>query len=113
MRIAINGQEKQIRRTAINAQPSLLPLDFIPADIRGGRLSFETYHARAQAISEHSNFKQRVARLLADRYADQKLRLYVEENIYTRFPLPADEIRMNHFHNRTWPERQDIIETIE
>ena len=113
LRNAIDGKEKQIRRAAINAQPSLLPLEFVPEDIRGGRLSLETYHARAQAVREHTDFKQRVSCLLAARYADQKPHLHVEESIYAGFPTPADEARMNYFHKHAWPERQNIIETIE
>jgi exodeoxyribonuclease-1 len=113
LRIAIDGKVKQIRRTSINAQPSLLPLDFIPNDVRGGRLSLTTYQARAQAIRGHTDFRQRVASLLADRYLDQEPSPYVEEKIYAGFAAPADEARMHDFHKNCWPERLDIIETLE
>ncbi len=69
LRTAIDGKVKQIHRTSINAEPSLFPLDFVPNDVRGGRLPLATYQARAQAIREHADFRKRVARLLAERYA--------------------------------------------
>jgi exodeoxyribonuclease-1 len=52
LRTAIDGEVKQIRRTSINAQPSLLPLGFFPDDVCGGRLPLATYQARAQAVQE-------------------------------------------------------------
>ena len=113
LRIAIDGKVKLIRRASINAQPSLLPLDFVPNDVRGGRLPLATYQARAQAIREHGDFRQRVARLLADRYAEQESSPYVEEKIYAGFAAPADETRMHDFHEHGWPERQDIIKALE
>jgi exodeoxyribonuclease-1 len=113
LRIAIDGKVKLIRRVSINAQPSLLPLDSVPDDIRGGRLSLATYQARAQAIREHADFRQRVARLLADRYADKELSPYVEGKIYAGFPAPADETRMHDFHEHDWSARPDIVAALE
>jgi exodeoxyribonuclease-1 len=113
LRAAIDGKIKQIRRVSINAQPSLLPLDFVPDNIRGGRLSLNIYQARAQAIGEHAGFRQRVARLLSDRYADRAPSVYVEEKIYAGFPASTDEARMHDFHERCWSERPDIVEALE
>jgi exonuclease I len=113
LRAAIDGEIKQIRRVSINAQPSLLPLDFVPNNIRGGRLSLAIYQARARAIDEHAGFRQRVARLLSDRYADRALPVYVEEKIYAGFPASTDEARMHDFHERCCSERPDIVEALE
>lgn len=72
-----------------------------------------TYQARAQAVREHADFRKRVARLLAERYADQEPSPYVEEKIYAGFAAPADESRMHYFHEHNWPERPGIIEVLE
>jgi exodeoxyribonuclease-1 len=111
VRTAIDGNVKSIRRISINAQPSLLPIDYAPTNIRGGRLPSETYHARAGIIQQHADFCGRVARLLADRYADQEPSPYVEKNIYARFPMPKDEERMINFHACDWSGRPNIIDT--
>jgi exodeoxyribonuclease-1 len=112
LRSAIDGKMKTIRRTSINAQPPLFPLDFAPDDIRGGRLSLETYNARAQAIREHPDFRRRVGQLLADRYAGEEASPYVEENIYAGFAVPSDEARMSDFHASDWTARPDIVRSL-
>ncbi|MDR3489328.1 MAG: recombinase family protein [Bradyrhizobium sp.] len=98
---------------SINAQPSLLPLDFVPENIRGGRLSLAIYQARAQAIAEHAGFRQRLARLQSDRDADRAPSVYVEEKIYAGFPASTDEALMHDFHEHCWSERPDIVEALE
>ncbi len=111
---AIDGKVKQIRRVSINAQPPLLPLDFAPENIRGGRLPLATYQARAQAIREHADFRQRVARLLADRYADQEPSPYVEEKLYAGFPTVADKARMHDFHEqRPAPDVEILLKILD
>ena len=72
-----------------------------------------TYQARAQAVREHADFRKRVARLLAERYADQEPSRYVEEKIYAGFAAPADESRMRYFHEHKWAERPGIIKVLE
>ena len=112
LREAINGRVKSIRRVALNSQPPIFPLEFAPDNVRGGRLSLETYNLRAQAIREHPDFRRRVGQLLADRYADQEASSYVEENIYAGFAAPSDEARMSDFHASEWTARPDIIRSL-
>lgn len=109
---AIDGKAKAIRRVSINSQPGLLPVDFAPDDIRGGRQSLETYQARAQSIREHSAFRQRIARLLADRYEDKAEPANVEERIYSGFPSNDDQALMHSFHENNWEDRIGIIQGI-
>jgi len=112
LRAAIDGKAKAIRRVSINSQPGLLPVDFAPDDIQGGRQSLETYQARAQLIREHSAFRQRVARLLADRYEDKAEPANVEERIYSGFPSNDDQALMHSFHGENWEDRIGIIPEI-
>jgi exodeoxyribonuclease-1 len=110
---AIDGAVKVIRRVSINAQPRLLPLDHAPDDVRGGRQPLETYQVRAQAIQGNVEFRRRISRLLAARYADQAEPAFVEQRIYSGFPSNADKTRMHSFHAEGWQGRVGIIREIE
>ena len=46
LREAIDGTPRVIRRVSVNAQPGLLPVEYAPDDVQGGRQSYETYQAR-------------------------------------------------------------------
>ena len=113
LREAIDGTTKVIRRVSINAQPGLLPVDYAPDDVRGGRQSLETYQARAQAIRGNVEFRRRIPRLLAARYEDQVEPVHVEQRIYGGFPSNADQARMRSFHAQTWEDRIGTIQEIE
>ncbi|WP_316228268.1 exonuclease domain-containing protein [Bradyrhizobium sp. SZCCHNR1039] len=109
---AIDGKTKKIRRVSVNSQPALLPLEFAPVEIRGGRLSITTYQARAKAVLEHTEFRRRIGFLLSERYADEQPSSYVEENIYASFATSADEIRMHNFQRSEWSDRKAIIKSL-
>ena len=113
LREAIDGTTRVIRRVSINAQPGLLPVEYAPDDMQGGRQSNETYQARVQAIRAHPEFCRRISRLLAARYADQAEPAYVEQRIYSGFPSNADQTRMHAFHSQGWEDRVGIIREIE
>src|SRR5664279_1316800 len=113
LREAIDGTTKVIRRVSINAQPGLLPFDYAPDDVWGGRQSLETYQARAQAIRGHAEFRRHISRLLAARYEDQVEPAHVEQRIYSGFPSNADQTRMHSFHAQDWEDRIGIIQEIE
>ena len=113
LREAIDGTTKVIRRVSINAQPGLLPIDYAPDDVRGGRQSLETYQARAQAIRGNVEFRRRISRLLAARYEDQVEPTNVEQRIYSGFPSNADQTRMHSFHAQTWEDRIGTVQEIE
>jgi exodeoxyribonuclease-1 len=113
LREAIDGATKIIRRVSINAQPGLLPIDYAPDDVRGGRQSLETYHARAQAIRDHAEFRRRISRLLAARYEDQVEPPHVEQRIYGGFSSNADQAHMHSFHAHGWEDRIGILQEIE
>lgn len=113
LREAIDGSNKIIRRVSINAQPGLLPPDYAPEDVQGGRQSLETYRGRAQAIRENVEFRRRVARLLAARYEDRVEPTYVEQRIYDGFPSNADQARMHSFHAQGWEDRIGILQEID
>ena len=110
---AINGSVKSIRRLSVNAQPRLLPLEFTPENVLGGRLPNSTYQDRARLLREHSNFRQRIGRLLGDRYADQPAATHVEQRIYDGFPSHGDEARMATFHQKDWDDRVGIVPLID
>jgi exodeoxyribonuclease-1 len=113
LRDAIDGNVKMIRRVSANAQPPLLSTEFTPSNVRGGRLSMETYLERARKVRENWDFRQRTSRLLAERYADQRPAIYVEQRIYDGFLSRDDEARLAAFHRQQWPHRVGLIPSIE
>src|SRR5664280_158276 len=113
LREAIDGTTKVIRRVSINAQPGLLPVEYAPDNMQGGRQSNETYQARVQAIRAHPEFFRRISGLLAARYEDQVEPAHVEQRIYSGFPSNADQTRMHAFHSQGWEDRIGIIREIE
>ncbi len=113
LREAIDATTRVIRRVSVNAQPGLLPVDYAPDDVQGGRQSYETYQARMQAVRAHPEFCRRISRLLAARYADRVEPAYVEQRIYSGFPSNADQARMHSFHDQGWEDRIGIVQEIE
>jgi exodeoxyribonuclease I len=113
LRDAIDGNVKKIRRVSANAQPPLLSTEFTPADVRGGRLPMETYLERARKVRENRVFQQRISRLLAERYVDQRSSIYVEQRIYDGFPSRDDEARLATFHRQEWSHRVGLVPSIE
>jgi exodeoxyribonuclease-1 len=109
LQVAIEGKTKVIRRVSINAFPGLLPIDHLPADVRGGRHPLEVYQSRARLVCEHSEFRQRVARLMAGRYEGQVPSEQIEERIYAGFPPRQDEILMKRFHESAWEDRPALL----
>ena len=113
LRDAIDGTTKVIRRVSINAQPSLLPIDYAPDDVLGGQQSLKTCQTRAQAIRDHAEFRRRISRLLAARYEDQVEPAHIEQRIYSGFASNADQARMYSFHDQGWEDRIGIVQEIE
>jgi exodeoxyribonuclease-1 len=113
LRDAIDGKVKMIRRVSVNAQPLLLSTEVAPVNVRGGRLSMETYLERARKVREHWDFQQRVSHMLAERYADQSPGIYVEQRIYDGYPSRDDEARLAAFHRQDWAHRIGVIPSIE
>ena len=81
LRDAIDGNIKKIRRVSANAQPPLLSTEFASPNIGAGRLPMEIYLERARKVRENCDFRHRISRLLAERYADQPPAIYVEQRI--------------------------------
>jgi exodeoxyribonuclease-1 len=113
LRNSIDGKPKIVRRISINAQPSIFPVSLSPDNVRGGRLPLQVYQDRANALREQITFRQRIARLFGERYADQESPSFVEQRIYDGFPAYADEALMVEFHKCEWPRRADIVTSLE
>src|SRR5262249_8723718 len=62
---------------------------------------------------ENSNFRERISRLLAERYADHPPAVHVEQRIYDRFPSRDDQTRLAMFHQKDWIHRIELIPSIE
>jgi len=115
LRVAIEA--RAIRRLPINTQPGLLPVEFAPEGVQGGRLPLETYRTRAIAIQGNPTFQERVGRLLAmlheEKYGGQPPSPYIEQRIHDGFPTQPDSKRMDAFHHAIWQDRAKITDTFE
>lgn len=110
-------ESKAIRRVLINSQPGLLPVEFAPEDVQGGRLPLETYRERAKAISENRRFRENVASVLAElhaeKYGSAVPSVHVEERIHDGFPKPSDLKVMGSFHKGKWEDRARLIDAFD
>ena len=113
LRAAIDGPLQVIHRVSVNSQPGLLPINFAPEDVQGGRLSMEIYQARAKTIREHATFRKRISHLLAGRFTDRAESIHIEEQLYCGFPSNSDQNHMHSFHRHDWDNRIGVIKDIE
>ena len=80
-------------------------------------IGIEELKRRVEILSNNSEFKQRVNKILQEIY-DEKFslgketdkKLYPEEMLYTNFPKPEDKNLMKTFHQFKWEDRIDIID---
>lgn len=104
----LNASPKVIRTVRANAQPTLMPFDLAPDEIRGPRLDEATYRERARLIRENSGFRESLSQAMPMRYPEKVPSPYVEAQIYDAFPSPADGVLMEQFHQAPWAERLGI-----
>lgn len=105
----IKNGPKPLRKTKINAAPSIRDIYDAPAWCLGG-LSVDDIEARAQDVLADAEF---IARLIAayeaskEEYPESD---HVEERIYGGFASPADSALMEQFHARPWDQRHGLID---
>ncbi|SDD61900.1 exonuclease domain-containing protein [Ruegeria marina] len=106
---AMQGPDRAIRIVTSNKMPAVVEMSLGP-DF--GITSSEVVR-RASDIAQDGPFAARVGQALAQRYPPWPAAEVVEARMYEGFPSRADEGRMQAFHAATWPERAEIVETLE
>jgi hypothetical protein len=108
----MNGSNKAIRCIRANNQPILLPLALAPPALYALSITTAELQRRAKVISQSTDFRCRVGEAIANRYPPRETSLYVEEQIYERFPSKTDEFLMDQFHRTAWERRPELVEQL-
>ena len=101
---------KKFRVIRLNAQPILMPFSMPPDFVKGPVLDEATYRARAQAVRDDAEFKDRLGQALTLRYADREPSAHVEQRLYDGFFEVDDEARCTHFHKVPWSARAELCD---
>jgi exodeoxyribonuclease I len=109
----LNGSPKVIRALRANAQPILMPADVAPETAQALQIPFDERERRAEVIRGDAEFKKKIGRALALRFADKKPSAYIEERIYGGFPNAGDQALMERFHSASWSDRVALAARIE
>jgi len=110
LEITLRGALKPTRTVRTNAQPTLLPVDYAPAKIRGGRLPLEVYRDRATALAELGGFRSRLVDLVDGLQREKPGSAFVEQRIYERFPSTKEQRTLTAFRRADWVERAALID---
>lgn len=106
---AMQGPDRAIRIVTSNKMPAVVDMSLGP----DFGIATSEVARRASEIAQDGPFAARVGKALAQRYPPWPAAEVVEARMYEGFPSRADEGRMNAFHAATWPERAEIVETLE
>jgi exodeoxyribonuclease-1 len=107
----LNSSPKKIRVVAANRQPILMPSDSAPDG--AGKISSREVERKVRLIRNAAEFRERVSKALAGRYADQPPSEFVEQRIYEGFPTRADEEVMEEFHSSSWDEKARLLRELD
>lgn len=108
----LTSSPRPVRKTPLNKQPALFPVDCTPIDLPGGRLPFELYRERAALLRSDPELVVRITRSLETAYDDTEPP-HVEQQIYRGFPSSADTSLMARFHVAPWEDRRQILQRLE
>ena len=109
----LNASPKVIRALRFNRQPIMMPPDMAPATVRALTLPGNELRRRAAIIQGDQDFRVRVGRAQALRFADTEASPHIEKRLYDGFPSATDQRLMAQFHDVDWPDRVTLAERIE
>lgn len=101
-----------IRRFRVNAAPTLTALFDAPEHMMEGG-SIGRIEEQARRVKADSHLRERVFAAYNAIREPFPLSPHLEEQIYNGFPGPDDEVRMNNFHQASWPDRLQIVQGLE
>jgi exodeoxyribonuclease-1 len=96
---AVDDSPKLIRSVKVNGFPSLYPDPELTPEITN----------RARTLAAMPEFRERVGKALAARYADRPEPEHVEEQIYSQFATDADQYRLRQFQVEAWEDRLGLL----
>ena len=96
-----------------NRQPIMMPADMAPETVKALTIPGDELRRRAAIIQGDQDFRVRIGRAQALRFADAEVSPYIEECIYDGFPGATDQSLMTQFHEVDWPDRVALAGRIE
>ena len=112
----LNNKSKIIRDVRANAQPILMPIAAVHANLMSKTLTADELHRRANLIRDNRIFQSRLADALAANRATTAPTPpspHLEDKIYDAFASASDRDLMYQFHKAEWPDRTKLVERIE
>lgn len=112
LHLALTQKPCPIRKIQTNAGPTMTPL-WEASTVLLGSISFEILEDRACKIAEDDALKRR----LVDAYTNSREPFaeptHIEEKLHGSFLNDEDTARARRFHQAPWPERFEIVQTME
>ena len=101
-----------LRRIRVNAAPTITAL-YDAAEHMLVDLTLEQVETRASSVLNDGTLCARLIETYAAGRPAYPAATCIETRIYESFAKPYDEARMRKFHEAPWPERHQIVETLE
>lgn len=109
----MKGPDRVIRTIAANKQPMIFDTDIGHTMLESAEFPKEVLAKHVQQIRNATEFRNRVAQVLAQYYEDQETSDYIEERIYEGFPSRNDAQLMEQFHRASHSTKLAICEKFE
>lgn len=101
-----------VRKIQTNAGPTLTPL-WEAADGLLGDLGIDELEDRASTVIEDDELKHRLVEIYSTSRQPFAEPTHIEEILHSKFLSAADSARASQFHETPWPNRFEIVQTME
>lgn len=113
LRRRLSGSPKPIRKFRANSLPGLIDAEDAHPLTRVADKNFEEIEDRAELLEQDDLLKERLLQAYLDEKPTYDDSPHVEENIYTGFAGPEDNLLMDTFHESDWQDRVAIVPQFE
>ncbi|MDA8747684.1 exonuclease domain-containing protein [Litoreibacter sp.] len=101
-----------IRKIQTNAGPTLTPLWEVAEGLLGD-LDIDALADRACAVADDDELKHRLVDVYSNSREPFAEPMHIEEKLHGTFLSDADTARARQFHKTPWPDRFEIVQTME
>lgn len=113
LRRRLSASPKPIRRFRANSLPGLVDADDAQPLTRLKNVSQDEIEDRAEELSNDEDLKERLMQAYLHERPEYEDSPHVEENIYSGFASPEDNLLMEAFHEADWSDRAPIVAQFE
>ncbi len=112
LQIALSRKPCPVRRVRTNAGPTMTPLWEASPDFLGPT-GIDRLEDEAIRVAEDDVLKRRLVETYTSSREPFPEPSYIEEVLHGVFPSREDRARAIQFHNASWPDKFEIVQTIE